>query len=108
MTVMFAGTPLIAGGVVSLTVTLNDAVALLPAPSVAVQMTVVVPNGKVEPGGGEQLTGSVPSTLSVAVGLVYVTTAPADDVPFAEKFAGTGPIAGAAVSATVTVNDAVG
>jgi hypothetical protein len=67
---MFAGTLLITGGVVSTTtVTVNVADELLPAASVAVQVTVVAPAAKVEPDAGEQFTGSVPSTLSVAVGL---------------------------------------
>ena len=37
----------------SLTVTLNDALAVLPAPSVAEQLTVVVPAAKMEPDAGE-------------------------------------------------------
>ena len=35
-TVMFAGQPLITGGVISFTVTMNEHVAVLPAASVAV------------------------------------------------------------------------
>jgi hypothetical protein len=104
---MFAGTLPITGGVVSLTVTLNDALELLLAASVAVQSTVVGPYEKVEPEAGKQVTGTVPSTLSVAVGFVNVTTAPAGDVPLAVRFAGTLLITGGDVSLTVTVNDAV-
>lgn len=48
------------------TVTVKLPVALFPALSVAVQVTVVVPSGKVEPEAGVQLTGTVPSTASVA------------------------------------------
>jgi hypothetical protein len=44
----------------------KDAVAALPEPSVAVQLTVVEPSGKVEPEAGEQWTIAI-STLSVAV-----------------------------------------
>src|SRR5260370_14204413 len=51
-----------AGGVVSTTVTVKLPVDVLPAVSVAEQFTVVVPSGKIEPEGGEQVTGSVPST----------------------------------------------
>src|SRR5919109_3065614 len=55
------------GGMESMTLTTNVAVALLPAASVAVQVTVVVPRGKRLPEWGEQVTATVPSTLSVAV-----------------------------------------
>jgi hypothetical protein len=44
------------------TVIWNDALALRPPESVAVQLTVVVPIGKVDPDGGVQVTGTVPST----------------------------------------------
>ena len=47
---MLAG-QLITGGVLSTTVTVCVAVAVLPAQSVAVQVTVVVPTGKVLPEG---------------------------------------------------------
>jgi hypothetical protein len=95
------------GGVVSLTVTLKDAEELLPAASFAVQVTVAVAYRNVEPEAGEQFTGSVPSTASVAVGFAYVTTAPMDDVPLTMTSAGTPLITGAVVSLTVTVNDAL-
>ena len=74
--VMSAGT-VITGAVVSCTVTWNDECDLFPAPSVAVQLTVVGPLGKVAPDGGVQLTGTLPSTRSVAVGLCTATAAPA-------------------------------
>jgi hypothetical protein len=67
------------GAVVSLTVTVNDAVPVLPAASVAEQLTVVVVIGKVEPEAGVHVAGTVPSTLSVAV-TVKVTILPADEV----------------------------
>jgi hypothetical protein len=58
------------GGVVSRTVTWNVVVAVFESESVAVHVTVVVPSGNVEPEAGVQVTGSVPSVGSVAVGLV--------------------------------------
>jgi hypothetical protein len=63
--VAFAGT-VRTGGVVSFTVTVNEAEPVLPCVSVAVHVTVVVPSGKVEPLGGVQVTGTTPSMLSVA------------------------------------------
>ena len=64
--VTFAG-HVITGGCVSFTVTVNEQVAVLPAPSVAVAVTVVVPFGKVEPEAGEDTTVGV-EQLSVAAG----------------------------------------
>jgi hypothetical protein len=61
---------------VVVTVTLNDADALLPVLSVAEQVTAVVPNGKVEPEAGVQIIGIEPSTRSEAEA-EKVTTAPA-------------------------------
>jgi hypothetical protein len=55
------------GGVVSRTVIVNVPLAELPALSVAVQVTVVVPSEKVLPEGGEQFGVTLPPTLSVAV-----------------------------------------
>ena len=55
------------GGVVSLTVTVKLQFAVNPAPSVAVQMTVVTPFGKAAPLGGLQ-TAVAPEQLSVTVG----------------------------------------
>ena len=63
------------GAVVSSTVTEKVAVELLPAASVAEQLTDVVPIGKVLPEGGVQLTATEPSMASSAVAL-KVTTAP--------------------------------
>src|SRR3954447_23040562 len=56
------------GAVVSCTVTVNVAVAVLPAWSVAVQVTVLPPRGNVAPDGGWQSTATAPSTRSLAVG----------------------------------------
>lgn len=64
-TVVAPGTVMV-GLVVSCTVTPKDALALLPEESVAVQVTVVAPSGKVLPEDGEQLGVMLPSTLSVA------------------------------------------
>jgi len=51
----------------SVTVTLNMQLAVLPEPSVAVQVTGVVPTGKFEPEGGLQFVVT-PGQLSLAVG----------------------------------------
>jgi hypothetical protein len=65
--VMSPGT-VTAGGVVSRTVTVNVfAELVLPASSVAVQLTVVVVIGNVLPDGGAHEIVGVASTLSVAV-----------------------------------------
>ena len=65
------------GAVVSRIVTLNLALEVLPLASEAEQVTSVRPKGKVEPESGEQLTVRLPSTASVAVGMVKITVAPA-------------------------------
>ncbi|HEY6068180.1 MAG TPA: hypothetical protein VIU81_05740 [Gaiellaceae bacterium] len=70
-TLMFAGTLLRTGGVVSPTVTVKVLAALVfggLAWSRAEQLTVVVPRAKVLPEAGEQLTVGLGSTASVAVG----------------------------------------
>ena len=67
-TVIFAGS-VTEGAVVSCTVTLKPPEALLPAESVAEQVTGVVPRGNVEPEAGEQLMATAPSTLSLAEAL---------------------------------------
>jgi hypothetical protein len=54
-------------------VIVNEQVAVLPAVSVAVQVTVVTPMGKQEPEGGLQTTVT-PGQLSVATGGGKVTT----------------------------------
>ena len=67
-----AGVLVNVGGVESLNVTLtvNDAVAVFPCESVAEQVTVVSPTGKVDPDAGLHVAGTVPSTVSVADGVV--------------------------------------
>src|SRR6266850_2551355 len=73
------GGAVIAGAIVSMTLTLNDPVALLPAASVAVQCTVVVPSGKTNPVA--MSCDTVTETKSsVAVHSVKFTVAPADEV----------------------------
>jgi hypothetical protein len=92
------------GPVVSATVTVNDAAPVFPLVSVAVQLTVVGPSGKVDPLAGVQLTGRGPSTTSLA-DAVKLNAAPVALVASTVALAGTvttGPV----VSATVTVKDA--
>ena len=55
------------GGSVSLTLTVKVQLLVLPAASVAVQVTGVMPVPKLEPAGGLQLTVT-PGQLSVAAG----------------------------------------
>ena len=96
------------GAVVSLTVTVNEAELVLPRVSLAVQVTVVVPSGKIEPLARVHVTGRTPSTASIAVA-VYVNAAPEGPVASTVALAGT-VITGGAVSAfsTVTsIDDAV-
>src|SRR5260221_584623 len=66
--VMFSG-QVIDGFSASLTVTLKVQALVLPLPSLAVQVTMVVPLVKVEPLAGAQSTVTLPQ-LSVAVGAV--------------------------------------
>jgi hypothetical protein len=104
-TVIFAGT-VIDGGVVSCTVTVKLAVPLLPALSVAEHETVVVAMGNVAPDAGLQVTGSVPSTASVA-DAVKVTTAPLALVAETVIFAGTVRTGGVPTVGTETVSVSV-
>ena len=73
---MFVGQPLITGASLSSTVTVNEhCVAALPAASLTLYVTVVVPTGNVAPGVCEPVGVRAPSQLSFAVGGVHVTTA---------------------------------
>ena len=65
--VMLTG-QMIDGGCVSLIVTVNEQLAVLPEASLAVQVTVVVPFGKAPPDAGEQMTDAPPQ-LSEPVGV---------------------------------------
>jgi hypothetical protein len=67
-TVTLAGQVML-GGAPS-TLTTNELEAMLPYESVAVQTTGVDPMGKTLPLAGTQVTCTVPSTMSVAVGLI--------------------------------------
>ena len=91
----------IAGGVASTTLTVKLAVAVLPALSVAVQVTVVVPMGKVLPEAGAQAEVSAPLIKSVAEA-VNVTAAPFGPVASAVILPGT-VMVGGVVSRTMTV-----
>jgi len=89
------------GGVVSRTVIVENAEPTLLAASVAVQVTAVVPNGKVELEDGEQVRVRDPLTRSVAEA-ENVATAPAG--PVASKVTGNPDIdtSGGVVSRTAT------
>ena len=67
--VTFAG-QVIVGGCVSLTVIVNEQLAVLPEASLTLHVTVVMPLGKVEPEGGLQTGVPTPRQLSVAVALL--------------------------------------
>jgi hypothetical protein len=79
----------------------------LPEPSTAEQVTLVVPNGKVDPELGAQLTTGAGSPLSVAAGRAYCTTVPEDDSGATTMTSLCGARTGRVVSTTVTVNDPV-
>jgi hypothetical protein len=64
---MFAGQVMV-GGCVSLIVTVNEQLALLFDESTTLQVTVVVPTGKLEPDAGEQVGVPTPGQLSLTVG----------------------------------------
>jgi hypothetical protein len=68
LTVMLAG-HVIVGGILSTTVTVNEQLAVLPAASLAVQVTVVVPMAKAAPLAGAQTAAPTPGQLSVGVGI---------------------------------------
>jgi hypothetical protein len=102
--VMFAG-QLIVGFSVSFTVTVNEQVVaeVLPLASVALQVTVVVPFGNVEPGGGLQIAVA-PGQLSLAVA-EKLTTAEHWPVSFPCVMLAGQLIVGFSLSLTVTVNE---
>src|SRR5213079_1221593 len=85
-TVMLAGQAII-GFSWSSTVTLKLQAALLPLPSSAVQLTVVVPLAKAEPLAGVQVTLAVPQ-LSEAVALKVTLLAQVPGAVFTVMLAG--------------------
>ena len=91
------------GAVVSPTVTLNEADVEFAWASIAVHITAVVPNGKVDPDAGTQRTDVGPSTRSLADAL-KLTATPLDDAASFVTFAGTVTVGGV-VSTTVIEND---
>jgi len=100
--VMFAG-QLTVGAVVSSTLTVKEFTPVLPWPSLAEQVTVVVPIANVVPEAGLQLTETVPAQTSLALA-VKLTVAPA--APVASAVIGKGTVTtGAAVSWTVTLKE---
>ena len=90
------------GAVVSTTVTVNDAVLLLPDASVAVHVIVCVPSGK-KPDPPSQVTVGEGSTRSLAVAAGTTTFAPPVVLPSTVKSAGSDRVGGV-VSTTVIVN----
>ena len=98
---------LIVGFSLSVTITSNEHVAVLPDPSVTTNVFVVVPNGKAEPLGNPAVWAIVsPGQLSVDV-TVYVTTA--SHCP-TSLFTGISPgqlIVGFSLSVTITSNEHV-
>ena len=91
-------------------VTENEQVAVLPLPSVAVQVTVVVPTGKIEPEAGVQ-TSVTPGQLSDAVVVKFTTplAVVAGQVIAVTAVTLAGHVmTGGWVSLTVTVNVQVG
>src|SRR4051794_11441869 len=69
-----------AGAVVSATVILKLAVPVLPAASVAEQVTVVVPIGNCAPDLLSHVVVGAPLTASVAVAGAKLTAAPSEEV----------------------------
>lgn len=96
------------GGVASttVTVTVKFAVPVL-VPSLAEQVTVVVPGLNFVPEPGAQLTVGEPATASVAEAEPYVTFVPVESPVVTLSLLG-GVTTGAVVSTTVTVNEPVG
>src|SRR2546428_2927499 len=82
-----------AGGVVSTTRTVKDAMPVLPWASVARHTTVVAPNPNVEPEAGVQTGVSLPSTRSSAV-TTEVTAAPRPPLAFRGVTRGEGMVGG--------------
>lgn len=85
------------------TVTVKEQLPELPDVSLAVQVTVVTPIGKLEPEAGVQVTGLEPSQVSLAVA-VNVAVAEPEPIGFSVTLIGPGQVTtGPWLSATVTV-----
>src|SRR6266704_2603174 len=97
---MSAGT-VTTGAVESTTVTVKELMPVFPLPSLAEQVTVVVPSAKLLPEAGLQLTETGPAHTSLALA-VKLTVAWPEPVHSTEIGAGT-VTAGGVVSTTVTV-----
>src|SRR5215831_1775612 len=95
----------ITGGSMSLTVTVKLQVLELPAASVAIACTVVVPTGKLEPDRWSVLTVGT-EQLSVAVTVKLTGAAHVPEIAFTVIFAGH-EIDGEVLSMTVIVCDAL-
>src|SRR3989441_1370080 len=93
------------GGIVSTTVTWNEALAEFPCESVAEQTIVVRPSANVDPDAGLHDTNTDPSTRSEAEA-ENVTTAPPGPVASTVRSAGA-VRTGGVVSRTVTANEPV-
>jgi hypothetical protein len=70
------------GATPSSTITVNEQLPVLEDESVAEQLTVVTPFGKVEPDAGTQVGVIAPSQLSVAVAVKFTTAEQAPLVVF--------------------------
>src|SRR2546422_9144534 len=93
------------GAVVSLTVIVNEDEPVFPWASVAVQSTLVVPSGNMDPDDGLQIAVTGPSTMSVAPA-ENETVAPPDPVASTAMSRGTVSDRGV-VSTTRTVKEAM-
>ena len=89
-------------GLLSATVTVNEAVPALPCASVAEHVTVVAPAANVAPLAGVQLAARLPSTLSIAAA-VKVNTPPLPAVAQSSRWPAGDDWRD--VSRTVTVNE---
>ena len=94
----------IVGAWLSVTVTENVHEDVLSAPSVAVQVIMVVPSINAEPGGGVQI-GVAPEQLSTTVGSEYLTGAELCPAGAEVEMLPEHVIRGAVVSLTVTLKE---
>jgi hypothetical protein len=109
LTVMFAGQEMNNGASASFTVIVNEQIAIFPAASVAVYVIFVTPIGKTDPFAGPAVCITVtPAQLSLAVGVIQLTTALHDPGLFEVIiFNGQVTNVGFWLSVTVTVNEQV-